>query len=88
MGPRAGLDRCGKSRLHLDLIPGPIIGFCCYIYIYILLYYIILYYMLYYYCSITWKWAILSLCHCCIQWSAMIERAIRRIERLEDFVKN
>ena len=23
MGPRAGLDRCGKSRPHRDLIPGP-----------------------------------------------------------------
>ena len=23
MDPRAGLDRCGKSRLHRDSIPGP-----------------------------------------------------------------
>ena len=23
MGPRAGLDRCGKSRPHRDSIPGP-----------------------------------------------------------------
>ena len=23
MGPRAGLDRCGKSRSHPDAIPGP-----------------------------------------------------------------
>jgi hypothetical protein len=23
VGPRAGLDRCGKSRLHRDSIPGP-----------------------------------------------------------------
>jgi hypothetical protein len=23
MGPRAGLDRCGKSRPHHDLIPRP-----------------------------------------------------------------
>ena len=23
MGPRAGLDRCRKSRLHRDSIPGP-----------------------------------------------------------------
>ena len=23
MGPRAGLDGCGKSRLNRDLIPGP-----------------------------------------------------------------
>ena len=23
MGPRAGLDRCGKSRTHRDSIPGP-----------------------------------------------------------------
>ena len=23
MGPKAGLDRCGKSRLHRDSIPGP-----------------------------------------------------------------
>ena len=23
MGSRAGLDRCGKSRLHRDSIPGP-----------------------------------------------------------------
>ena len=23
VGPRAGLDRCGKSRSHRDSIPGP-----------------------------------------------------------------
>jgi hypothetical protein len=23
VGPRAGLDECGKSRPHQDLIPGP-----------------------------------------------------------------
>ena len=23
MGPRAGLDRCGKARPHRDSIPGP-----------------------------------------------------------------
>jgi len=23
VGPRAGLDRCGKSRLHRESIPGP-----------------------------------------------------------------
>ena len=23
VGPRAGLDECGKSRPHLDSIPGP-----------------------------------------------------------------
>ena len=23
MGPRASMGRCGKSRLHRDLIPGP-----------------------------------------------------------------
>ena len=23
VGPRAGLDGCGKSRLHRDSIPGP-----------------------------------------------------------------
>jgi len=23
LGPRAGLDRCGKSRFHQDSIPGP-----------------------------------------------------------------
>jgi hypothetical protein len=23
VGPRAGLDRCGKSRPHRDSIPGP-----------------------------------------------------------------
>jgi hypothetical protein len=23
VGPRDGLDRCGKSRLHRDSIPGP-----------------------------------------------------------------
>ena len=23
VGPRAGLDRCGKSRFHRDSIPGP-----------------------------------------------------------------
>jgi hypothetical protein len=23
VGPRAGLDRCGKSRLHRDSVPGP-----------------------------------------------------------------
>jgi len=23
LGPRAGLDRCGKSRPHRDSIPGP-----------------------------------------------------------------
>ena len=25
MGPRAGLDRCGKSRLHRDSIPEPLL---------------------------------------------------------------
>jgi hypothetical protein len=25
VGPRAGLDRCGKSRPHRDSIPGPYI---------------------------------------------------------------
>jgi len=25
MGPRAGLDRCGKSRPHLDSIPTPLV---------------------------------------------------------------
>jgi len=26
VGPRAGLDRCGKSRLHRDSIPGPMVS--------------------------------------------------------------
>ena len=28
IGPRAGLDRCGKSRLHRDSIPGPYFVIC------------------------------------------------------------
>jgi len=45
MGPRAGLDRCGKSRHHRDSIPGPSPGSSRYtdyttrsIYIYIYIY--------------------------------------------------